>query len=70
MLPDESHGYEARESVGHTLWEMTRWFDKYVKPKAGYGGATSKNGTAESSGTQLAKPPEDTKPIEKPAPKR
>jgi dipeptidyl aminopeptidase/acylaminoacyl peptidase len=31
MLPDESHAYEARESVGHVLWEMTRWFDRYVK---------------------------------------
>ena len=32
MLPLESHGYEARESVEHTLWEMTSWFDRYVKP--------------------------------------
>ena len=32
MLPLESHGYEARESVEHTLWEMTEWFDRYVKP--------------------------------------
>lgn len=31
MLPLESHGYEARESVEHTLWEMTEWFDRYVK---------------------------------------
>jgi len=30
-LPLESHGYEARESVEHTLWEMTTWFDRYVK---------------------------------------
>ena len=30
-LPYESHGYEARESVGHTLYEMITWFDKYVK---------------------------------------
>ena len=34
MLPLESHGYEARESVEHTLWEMTEWFDRYVKPAA------------------------------------
>ena len=27
----EAHGYRARESVGHTLWEMTRWLDEYVK---------------------------------------
>ena len=31
VLPLEAHGYRARESVGHTLWEMTRWLDEYVK---------------------------------------
>ena len=31
MLPLESHGYEARESIEHTLWEMMNWFDRYVK---------------------------------------
>ncbi len=31
MLPHESHGYMARESVEHTLCEMIAWFDKYVK---------------------------------------
>lgn len=30
-LPLESHGYAARESIEHTLWEMITWFDKYVK---------------------------------------
>lgn len=30
-LPNESHGYSARESTEHTLWEMVTWFDKYVK---------------------------------------
>jgi dipeptidyl aminopeptidase/acylaminoacyl peptidase len=30
-LPFESHGYEARESVEHVLWEMISWFDKHVK---------------------------------------
>jgi dipeptidyl aminopeptidase/acylaminoacyl peptidase len=30
-LPLESHGYAARESIGHTLYEMMAWFDKYVK---------------------------------------
>jgi dipeptidyl aminopeptidase/acylaminoacyl peptidase len=34
MLPAESHGYRARESVGHMLWEMTRWLDRYVKEEA------------------------------------
>jgi dipeptidyl aminopeptidase/acylaminoacyl peptidase len=31
MLPLESHGYVARESIEHTLYEMLNWFDKYVK---------------------------------------
>jgi dipeptidyl aminopeptidase/acylaminoacyl peptidase len=31
LLPAEAHGYLARESVGHTLWEMVRWMDRYVK---------------------------------------
>lgn len=31
MLPHESHGYSARESTEHTLYEMVQWFDKYVK---------------------------------------
>ncbi|UCC38339.1 MAG: S9 family peptidase [Candidatus Aminicenantes bacterium] len=33
MLPNESHGYRARESVLHVLAEMIDWFDKYVKNK-------------------------------------
>jgi len=31
VLPLEAHGYRARESVGHTLWEMVGWLDKHVK---------------------------------------
>src|SRR5205823_3138144 len=31
LLPYESHGYAARESIEHTLYEMLAWFDKYVK---------------------------------------
>jgi len=31
MLPLESHGYSAKESVEHTLFEMLTWFDKHVK---------------------------------------
>jgi dipeptidyl aminopeptidase/acylaminoacyl peptidase len=31
MLPHESHGYRARDSVMHTMWEMTEWLDRYVK---------------------------------------
>ena len=31
MLPKESHGYAARESVLHILWEQDQWLEKYVK---------------------------------------
>lgn len=31
LLPYESHGYRARESVLHTLWEQDQWLEKYVK---------------------------------------
>ena len=34
QLPDEAHGYQARESIEHMIWETLRWFDKYVKPAA------------------------------------
>ncbi|HEX5475102.1 MAG TPA: prolyl oligopeptidase family serine peptidase [Vicinamibacterales bacterium] len=33
-LPDEAHGYAARESVLDTLAEMINWMDKYVKNAA------------------------------------
>jgi dipeptidyl aminopeptidase/acylaminoacyl peptidase len=31
ILPAESHGYQARESILHMLWEMDQWLEKYVK---------------------------------------
>jgi dipeptidyl aminopeptidase/acylaminoacyl peptidase len=31
LLPFEDHGYRARESVEHVVWEQLRWFDKYLK---------------------------------------
>lgn len=34
MLPHESHGYRARESVMHNLFEISQWLDKYVKNAA------------------------------------
>ena len=35
FLPYESHGYTAKESLLHMLWEMNGWLDTYVKnPKA------------------------------------
>ncbi len=32
MLPFESHGYRARESNLHMLWEQYQWLEKYVRP--------------------------------------
>jgi dipeptidyl aminopeptidase/acylaminoacyl peptidase len=34
LLPGESHGYRAKESVLHVLWEQDQWLEKYVKNKA------------------------------------
>ncbi|HXO26631.1 MAG TPA: alpha/beta fold hydrolase [Thermoanaerobaculia bacterium] len=31
LLPFESHGYRARESILHLLWEEDRWLERYVK---------------------------------------
>ena len=31
MLPKESHGYSAKESILHMLWEQDQWLEKYVK---------------------------------------
>ncbi|GHC63372.1 alpha/beta hydrolase family protein [Ulvibacter litoralis] len=31
MLPKESHGYRAKESILHLLWEQDTWLEKYVK---------------------------------------
>ncbi len=38
LLPFEDHGYRARESVEHVIWEQLRWFDRYLK---GAGSPTS-----------------------------
>jgi dipeptidyl aminopeptidase/acylaminoacyl peptidase len=36
QLPLESHGYAAKESRRHVIWEMVNWLDTHVKPsKAG-----------------------------------
>jgi dipeptidyl aminopeptidase/acylaminoacyl peptidase len=41
MLPNEAHGYAARETLLHVLAERLNWFDKYVK------NAPAKSSTAE-----------------------
>jgi len=33
MLPKESHGYTAKESILHVLWEQDQWLEKYLKPQ-------------------------------------
>ena len=42
MLPNESHGYRARESILHMLAESDAWLEKYVKAA----GAASTAGAA------------------------
>jgi dipeptidyl aminopeptidase/acylaminoacyl peptidase len=34
LLPGESHGYRAKESILHLLWEQDRWLEQFVKNKA------------------------------------
>ncbi len=31
LLPYESHGYRARQSILHTTWEMDNWLETYLK---------------------------------------
>ncbi|WP_312490139.1 prolyl oligopeptidase family serine peptidase [Sphingomonas sp.] len=33
VLPNEPHGYRALESTEETLWQMTDWLDRHVKPR-------------------------------------
>lgn len=33
MLPNESHGYAARETILHKHWEVLKWMDRYVKER-------------------------------------
>ncbi len=33
MLPKESHGYRAKESILHMLWEQDQWLEEHVKNK-------------------------------------
>jgi len=34
LLPKESHGYAAIESILHLLWEQDQWLEKYVKNRS------------------------------------
>lgn len=33
ILPKESHGYSAKESILHLLWEQDQWLEEHVKNK-------------------------------------
>jgi len=33
LLPKESHGYIAKESILHMLWEQDQWLERFVKNK-------------------------------------
>jgi dipeptidyl aminopeptidase/acylaminoacyl peptidase len=53
LLPHEDHGYRARESVEHVLWEQLRWFDEHVK---GAASATPSSSTPPSSAGNAKEP--------------
>ena len=46
FLPYESHGYAAKESLLHMLWEMNGWMNKYVKAS----GTSTTNAPAKMTG--------------------
>ncbi|XP_072996964.1 probable glutamyl endopeptidase, chloroplastic isoform X2 [Typha latifolia] len=60
ILPFESHGYSARESIMHVLWETDRWLRKYcvnnpdelsdLGASSGKAAADTKNNTLSPSG--------------------
>ena len=45
FLPFEAHGYRARETIEHVLWEKFAWFDRYVK-----GGGAPTQASANNNG--------------------
>ncbi len=42
MLPHEAHGYQAKETILHVVYETLTWLDRYVKGDGESGGAGSK----------------------------
>ena len=36
MFPKESHGYRAKETILHLIWEQDQWLEKHVKNKKIY----------------------------------
>ena len=33
MFPKESHGYRAKETILHLIWEQNQWLERHVKNK-------------------------------------
>jgi len=58
ILPFESHGYSARESIMHVLWETDRWLQNYCVNGASkvdsVSEADSENKTLSASGGSAA----------------
>ena len=54
VLPNEPHGYRALESTEETLWQMTDWLNRYVKPKQPVG-ATAATAAASVPASATAK---------------
>ena len=49
ILPHESHGYVAYESIMHTLYEQDAWLERYVKNRPSTGG--NGNGSSTDNGS-------------------
>lgn len=60
MLPSESHGYRAMESIEHVLYESLAWFDRYVKKASPRSPATT------SIGSPAAQPVKSTVAAQRP----
>ena len=52
VLPHESHGYRAHESVMHVLAEKEKWLEAYCKNAQFPGESTGSNGVNESKQKQ------------------
>ncbi|KAK4418052.1 putative glutamyl endopeptidase, chloroplastic [Sesamum alatum] len=54
ILPFESHGYAARESVMHVLWETDRWLQKYCVTASSSGAGEDPNEHEEDASTGIS----------------
>lgn len=54
ILPFESHGYAAQESIMHVLWETDRWLQRYCVSNTIDVNAEL-DGTKENAGLEAAK---------------